>query len=261
MLAWAKISKQKSIFVKLDFSKAYYLVDWCFLFNVILAGNIKGVKLPGTEEQQFILQYADDTSITISAEKALVQQLVSELETFATTSGLVINWEKSTARKIGTQTPTTIWSMDTADHRAPQFGIKSKRHGKLLSKKSNKNSTYIGRAKLYARGVRTERDYWLQHHHGILIWDEAQTRFPALENVQGWLIITTAIHTHFDLSRRVSNYPLTRRVASSNAKCSDCIVCTVEKVRVTTQVRGIKKITTQLFYRPVNRLRFNPDRY
>lgn len=35
MLAWAKISKQKSIFVKLDFSKAYYLVDWCFLFNVI----------------------------------------------------------------------------------------------------------------------------------------------------------------------------------------------------------------------------------
>lgn len=52
-------------------------------------------------------------------------------------------------------------------------------------------------AKLYARGVRTERDYWLQHHHGILIWDEAQTRFPALENVQGWLIITTAIHTHF----------------------------------------------------------------
>lgn len=62
-----------------------------------VAGNIKGVKLPGTEEQQFILQYADDTSITISAEKALVQQLVSELETFATTSGLVINWEKSSA--------------------------------------------------------------------------------------------------------------------------------------------------------------------
>ena len=161
-MAWAEQTSQPFIFLKLDFSKAYYMVDWGFLLRAmadfgipkefiawtkllfrdasasvkingssspafaiergvrqgcLLApylfllvaevlnamvkrgmeqGQVKGVKLPGDREQ-VTAQYADDTSFTLAGEEVPVRNLIRILNTFCLASGLVLNWQKSSA--------------------------------------------------------------------------------------------------------------------------------------------------------------------
>ena len=156
-LHWAKKSNQPSIFLKLDFSKAYDKVSWRFLFRAMKAlniceefidwvklfftnasaavnlngnpggnfkiergmrqgcplapylflivgeilthmikraveeGRLKGVFLPGGKKQQYISQYADDSSFMVRGTKEDVDELVSILETFSQASGMEIN--------------------------------------------------------------------------------------------------------------------------------------------------------------------------
>ena len=40
IMEWAKYTGQPLIFLKLDFSKAYYMVDWSFLFQTMGAIGI-----------------------------------------------------------------------------------------------------------------------------------------------------------------------------------------------------------------------------
>ena len=175
-LSWAKKSKQDTIFLKLDFSKAFDRVDWRFLFLIMTRmgfpfsfinlvkltlndacaainvngqvspsfpiergvrqgcplapllfllmgealhatihqaqeyGNIRGVQLPKSEDQQLTLQFADDTSFTVRAEQASVSNLVSILQSFTLASGLHINWEKSGAYWVGRAGPPPAWA-------------------------------------------------------------------------------------------------------------------------------------------------------
>jgi hypothetical protein len=60
-------------------------------------GKIKGMKLPRSQVQQLMLQFADDTSFTIRVEKDTVTFLVQILHTFSLASGLLINWSESGA--------------------------------------------------------------------------------------------------------------------------------------------------------------------
>jgi hypothetical protein len=61
------------------------------------AGHIRGITLPGTPEPQTLLQYADDSSLTIRGEEQVVNYTVSTLDMFNTVSGLTLNWTKSCA--------------------------------------------------------------------------------------------------------------------------------------------------------------------
>lgn len=57
--------------------------------------NIKGISLPGGARQQAILQFADDTSLTLRSKEAPIHQLFIILECFCLAIGLVLNWTKS----------------------------------------------------------------------------------------------------------------------------------------------------------------------
>jgi hypothetical protein len=57
-------------------------------------GQIQGIKLLGSCTEQAILQYADDTSLTLRGEETVVQQAMATLCLFSARSGLIINWEK-----------------------------------------------------------------------------------------------------------------------------------------------------------------------
>jgi hypothetical protein len=60
-------------------------------------GWIKGIQLPDSLASQIIVQFVDDTSMTIKGEEELVQNTVSTLVLFCSGSGLMLNVEKSTA--------------------------------------------------------------------------------------------------------------------------------------------------------------------
>jgi hypothetical protein len=60
-------------------------------------GHIRGITLPGTLELQIILQYADDSSLTLRGEEPTVVHTVSILNQFSEVSGLTLNWSKSRA--------------------------------------------------------------------------------------------------------------------------------------------------------------------
>jgi hypothetical protein len=60
-------------------------------------GCIRGIRLPGTREEQIIGQYADDTNLKLRVEEFLVRQAVATLEKFSVASELTINWEKMMA--------------------------------------------------------------------------------------------------------------------------------------------------------------------
>jgi hypothetical protein len=158
----AEQTGQPLIFLKLDFYKAYDMVDWGFLFRAMaelgfldefirwtkllfsdapasvklngasspafaiergvrqgcplapylflivaevlnamvkqrmVMGEVKGIKLPSGKEQ-VTAQYVNDTSFTLSGEEAPVRSLMQILNTFCLASGLVINWQKSSA--------------------------------------------------------------------------------------------------------------------------------------------------------------------
>jgi hypothetical protein len=49
----------------------------------IQQGRIQGIQLPSSTEQQTILQYADDTSLTLRGEEQVVKQTVATLSTFS----------------------------------------------------------------------------------------------------------------------------------------------------------------------------------
>ena len=51
--------------------------------------------LPGGKKQQYISQYADDSSFMVKDEKKDVDGLVRLLKMFSEASGMEINWEKS----------------------------------------------------------------------------------------------------------------------------------------------------------------------
>jgi hypothetical protein len=60
-------------------------------------GRIRGINLPGAQEDQIIAQFADDTFLTIRGEETYVQATVLTLQQFSLALGLVINESKSTA--------------------------------------------------------------------------------------------------------------------------------------------------------------------
>ena len=161
-MAWAEQTGQSFIFLKLDFLKAYDMVDWGFLFRtmaefglseefiswtkllfrdattsvkvngspspafaierrvrqgcplapylfLIVAevlntmvkrgvdlGLVKRAQLHGGREQ-VTAQYADDMSFTVAGEEAPVCNLIWILNSFCLASGLVLNWQKSSA--------------------------------------------------------------------------------------------------------------------------------------------------------------------
>lgn len=59
--------------------------------NVVRIGSIKGISLPQCHFQQIINQYAYDTSLTVRAEEASVENLVGILHNFIDVSRLEIN--------------------------------------------------------------------------------------------------------------------------------------------------------------------------
>jgi hypothetical protein len=59
--------------------------------------RIRGIRLPGVQEDQVIGQYADDTNLTLRAEEQSVINTVASLTRFSGASGLTINWEKTLA--------------------------------------------------------------------------------------------------------------------------------------------------------------------
>lgn len=62
--------------------------------KVVDEGKLKGVVLPGGKKQQYISQYADDSSFMVKDEKKDVDELVRLLKMFSEASGMEINWEK-----------------------------------------------------------------------------------------------------------------------------------------------------------------------
>jgi hypothetical protein len=73
-------------------------------------GDVKGVKLPGGREQVTV-QYADDTSFTLAGEEEPVRKLIQILNSFCLASGLVLNWQKSSAYwKGAANTPRPAWT-------------------------------------------------------------------------------------------------------------------------------------------------------
>jgi hypothetical protein len=60
-------------------------------------GRLRGVFLPRGKKQQYISQYADDSSFMVKGAKEDVDELVGILKTFSQASGMEINWEKSCA--------------------------------------------------------------------------------------------------------------------------------------------------------------------
>jgi hypothetical protein len=58
-------------------------------------GRIRGICLPGSEEQQLIIQFMDNTSMTLAGEEVVVIHTINTLYTFSLGSGLTLNWEKS----------------------------------------------------------------------------------------------------------------------------------------------------------------------
>lgn len=68
-----------------------------FLKKVVTEGRLKRVVLPGGKKQQFISQYADDSSFMVKGEKKDVDELVRLLKRFSEASGMEINWKKSSA--------------------------------------------------------------------------------------------------------------------------------------------------------------------
>jgi hypothetical protein len=60
-------------------------------------GRIQGIKLPGAATEQTILQYANDTSLTLRGEEQVLLHTVTTLCTFNSGSGLMLNWKKSGA--------------------------------------------------------------------------------------------------------------------------------------------------------------------
>jgi hypothetical protein len=67
------------------------------LKNKMQKGCIKGLMLPGIFEKQAILQYANNTSLSLHGEEQLVYNTILLLNTFNSGSGLFLNWEKSMA--------------------------------------------------------------------------------------------------------------------------------------------------------------------
>jgi hypothetical protein len=60
----------------------------------VSVGRIRGIRLPGSEEQQILSPYADDSSLTVAGEEDSVVQTVDTLDLFSRASGLWINQDK-----------------------------------------------------------------------------------------------------------------------------------------------------------------------
>jgi hypothetical protein len=75
------------------------------------AGHIRAITLPGSFVPQTILQYADDSSLTLRGEEQIVIRMVSTLDTFSAASGLLLNWTKSCAYWWSTnQNQRPLWT-------------------------------------------------------------------------------------------------------------------------------------------------------
>jgi hypothetical protein len=60
-------------------------------------GQIEGLELPRIGVQQTILQYADDTSLSLRGEEHIVKNTITMFNTFNSRVGLTLNWDKSMA--------------------------------------------------------------------------------------------------------------------------------------------------------------------
>lgn len=60
-------------------------------------GALSGINLPNSQEQQVIIQNADDTNFTVKGTKSNLLTLTRVLELFHIASGLQLNWHKSVA--------------------------------------------------------------------------------------------------------------------------------------------------------------------
>jgi hypothetical protein len=73
-------------------------------------GSIKGIKLP-KEKEQVTAQYADDTLFILAGEEVPVCNLIQILNSFCLASGLVLNWQKSSAYWKGVaNSPRPVWT-------------------------------------------------------------------------------------------------------------------------------------------------------
>jgi hypothetical protein len=68
-----------------------------YLKKEVHAGRIKGINIHGSLKQQTILQFADDTSMTLAGEEECVHNAINMLRKFSSAFGLQLNWNKSTA--------------------------------------------------------------------------------------------------------------------------------------------------------------------
>jgi hypothetical protein len=60
-------------------------------------GRIQGIEIPGAHEPQIMAQFADDTSLFVTAEELPVHATRDTLQSFCTASGLLINEKKNSA--------------------------------------------------------------------------------------------------------------------------------------------------------------------
>ena len=60
-------------------------------------GTMNGIKLLGSQNQQIILQYANDISLMIATDENIVRSVINILSKFSIVLGLEINWRKNLA--------------------------------------------------------------------------------------------------------------------------------------------------------------------
>lgn len=59
-------------------------------------GLIKEISFSGCDKEKLIVQFADDTSLTLLKEENSTRQMIALLDRFYLAIGLVLNWGKST---------------------------------------------------------------------------------------------------------------------------------------------------------------------
>lgn len=87
-------------YIRQDYPLASYLfLVVAKVFNTIFMKEtrieiIKGIQLPMEYRQYIMVQYVDDTSLTLKKEEENIKQIIYILKIFCLDLGLVLNWNK-----------------------------------------------------------------------------------------------------------------------------------------------------------------------